>query len=99
MHTYVCASWQFVEALPKRAVLNRSYEQLKIIFNMADTDKSGRVSQQEFFTWSLNYAAKSSGAGMVKIFSRYDPTERGYRCTETLTRGRVCTTEQATPYE
>ena len=36
---------------------------------------------------------------VVKIFSRYDPTERGYRCTETLTRGRVCTTEQATPYE
>lgn len=74
---YVCASWQFVEALPKRAVLNRSYEQLKIIFNMADTDKSGKVSQQEFFTWSLNYAAKSSGAGMVKIFSRYDTNNSG----------------------
>ena len=36
---------------------------------------------------------------VVKIFSRYDLGERGYRCTETLTRGRVCTTEQATPYE
>ena len=36
---------------------------------------------------------------VVRIFSRYDPTERGYRCTETLTRGRVCTTEQVAPYE
>ena len=36
---------------------------------------------------------------VVKIFSRYDRGERGYRCTETLTRGRVCTTEEATPYE
>ena len=36
---------------------------------------------------------------VIRIFSRYDPTERGYRCTETLTRGRVCTTEQVTPYE
>ena len=36
---------------------------------------------------------------VVRIFSRYDPTERGYRCAETLTRGRVCTTEQVAPYE
>ena len=36
---------------------------------------------------------------VVRIFSRYDPMERGYRCTETLTRGRVCTTEQAGPDE
>ena len=36
---------------------------------------------------------------VIRIFSRYDPTERGYRCAETLTRGRVCTTEQAAPYE
>ena len=36
---------------------------------------------------------------VVKIFSRYDWGERGYRCTKTLTRGRVCTTEEATPYE
>ena len=36
---------------------------------------------------------------VVKIFSRYDPSERGYRCMETLSRGRVCTTEQAAPYE
>lgn len=31
---------------------------------------------------------------VVRIFSRYDPAARGYRCIETLSRGRVCTTEQ-----
>jgi hypothetical protein len=30
---------------------------------------------------------------VTKIFGRYDPAERGYTCTETLSRGRVCTTE------
>ena len=31
-----------------------------------------------------------------QIFSRYDPKKRGYTCTETLSRGRVCTTENVT---
>jgi len=31
---------------------------------------------------------------VARIFSRYDPAARGYRCIETLSRGRVCTTEQ-----
>ena len=31
---------------------------------------------------------------VMRIFSRYDPEARGYRCIETLSRGRVCTTEQ-----
>jgi len=31
---------------------------------------------------------------VTKIFGRYDPAERGYTCTETLSRGRVCTTER-----
>lgn len=28
-----------------------------------------------------------------QVFGRYDPTKRGYSCIETLSRGRVCTTE------
>ena len=28
-----------------------------------------------------------------QIFGRYDPLERGYTCTQTLSKGRVCTTE------
>ncbi len=30
---------------------------------------------------------------VTRIFGRYDPAQRGYSCTETLSRGRVCTTE------
>ena len=32
---------------------------------------------------------------VVRIYSRYDPLTRGFRCTETLSRGRVCTTENS----
>lgn len=28
-----------------------------------------------------------------KVFTRYDPDKAGFRCTQTLSRGRVCTTE------
>jgi len=30
-----------------------------------------------------------------RIFARYEPGQRGYHCTETLSRGKVCTTERA----
>ena len=30
-----------------------------------------------------------------KVYNRYDPSKAGYRCTQTLTRGTVCTTEGA----
>lgn len=29
-----------------------------------------------------------------KVYGRYDPNSGGYRCTDTLSKGRVCTTEQ-----
>ena len=32
---------------------------------------------------------------VVRIYSRYDPSARGFRCKETLSRGRVCTTENS----
>ena len=32
---------------------------------------------------------------VMRVFARYDNTNRGYRCTETLSRGLVCTTEGA----
>jgi hypothetical protein len=32
-----------------------------------------------------------------KLFTRYDPSREVYRCSETVTRGRVCTTEAADP--
>lgn len=30
---------------------------------------------------------------VTQVYDRYDPQSAGYRCEETLTRGRVCTTE------
>ncbi len=32
---------------------------------------------------------------VMRVFARYDNTNRGYRCTETLSKGLVCTTESA----
>lgn len=32
-----------------------------------------------------------------KVFTRYDPDKAGFRCTQTLSRGRVCTTEAPEP--
>lgn len=32
-----------------------------------------------------------------KVFTRYQPERAGYRCTQTLSRGKVCTTEAPEP--
>lgn len=47
--------------------------------NMATTLQSERVS----YPFTLN-----------RVYNRYDPTRSGIRCKQTLTRGRVCTTEK-----
>ena len=46
---------------------------------IATTVVSDRVSQP----FTLN-----------RVYNRYEPGQAGYRCEQTLTRGRVCTTEQ-----
>jgi DNA-binding transcriptional regulator YdaS (Cro superfamily) len=38
-------------------------------------------------------SAVSQPFSVRRVYRRYVPGSRGYRCTETLTRGRVCTTE------
>lgn len=40
------------------------------------------ISEQVSYPFTLN-----------RVFNRFVPGSRGYRCTQTLTRGRVCTTE------
>ena len=42
---------------------------------------------------TLNSSAVGTPFSVRRIYRRYVPGSRGYRCTETLTRGRVCTTE------
>lgn len=41
----------------------------------------------------LYSSAVSAPFSLRRIYRRYEPGKAGYRCTETLTRGRVCTTE------
>ena len=42
---------------------------------------------------ALSAPGVSRDVEIVRIFSRFDPAARGFRCTQTLSRGRVCTTE------
>jgi hypothetical protein len=42
---------------------------------------------------TLYSSAVSTPFSVRRVYRRYVPGSRGYRCTETLTRGRVCTTE------
>lgn len=42
---------------------------------------------------SLYARGVSSPFSVRRIYRRYEPGRSGFRCTETLTRGRVCTTE------
>jgi len=42
------------------------------------------------------FSDRVSGPFTVRrIYDRYEPASRGYRCEETLSRGRVCTTEDS----
>lgn len=43
---------------------------------------------------SLYSTAVSTPFSIRRIYRRYEPGSSEYRCTETLTRGRVCTTEK-----
>lgn len=42
---------------------------------------------------SLSTPGVSGAFALRRIYRRYEPGSNGYRCTETLSRGRVCTTE------
>ena len=51
--------------------------------NVSTTVRSERVS----YPFTLN-----------RVYNRYDPNSSGIRCKQTLTRGRVCTTESEDPW-
>ena len=42
---------------------------------------------------TLYSSSVSTPLSVRRIYRRYVPGSSGYRCSETLTRGRVCTTE------
>ncbi len=43
---------------------------------------------------SLYSSRSSTPFSLRRIYRRYEPGTKGYTCTETLSRGRVCTTEK-----
>lgn len=63
---------EFVESMPAHVRASNSPEQLRTWFEMIDLDGSGQVSRDEHLKWSLNAATMASGAGVEKIFQRYD---------------------------
>jgi hypothetical protein len=42
---------------------------------------------------TVDSAAVSAPFALRKVYRRYDPTNTGFRCVDTLSKGRVCTTE------
>lgn len=63
---------EFLGAIPERVRQMHSLSEIQAWFNLIDTDKSGFVSMEEFFRWSLSAASISSGSGIVQAFQRYD---------------------------
>ena len=63
---------EFEAALPKTVREKHSRKEIRRWFQMIDDDGNGKVSLDEHFAWALNAAALSSGAGVKKIFAKYD---------------------------
>jgi hypothetical protein len=62
---------------------------LTIKHRFARSDDGLSIAQRT----ALSAPGVSREVEVVRIFSRFDPAARGFRCTQTLSRGRVCTTE------
>ena len=56
---------------------NLSDVHLREVFDSIDTDRSGDISMEEYFLWTLSIAHESTGTGIVDIFQKYDKTGEG----------------------
>ena len=63
---------EFVKSLPQHVRDSTPPDQLRTWFDMMDLDGSGEISRDEHLKWSLNAATVASGAGIEKVFQRYD---------------------------
>ena len=63
---------EFEAALPETVREKHSRKEIRRWFQMIDDDGNGKISLDEHFAWALNAAALSSGAGVKKIFAKYD---------------------------
>ena len=73
--------WHFVVQLP---------DGLNVAHRFTRSDDGNSLAQRT----RLSDPGTGHDFVVTKIFGRYDPADRGYTCTETLSRGRVCTTER-----
>ena len=71
-------SWEeFYNVVPDDMKRVNSKEQIRDLFDSADADKSGQITIDEYFVWTLSVAAEQSGTGLESLFRRYDSNGTG----------------------
>lgn len=68
---------EFVMWLPPKMRVKHPTPELRQLFEAIDTSKNGQIDVCEFFLFSLRHAARTLGASLEMIFSRYDRDQRG----------------------
>lgn len=69
---------EFVSMLPDVTRAKFSQADIRMWFDLADTDKSGELSISEFFMWTLSSASEKFGTdALMSVFSKYDPNSSG----------------------
>ena len=63
--------------VPTKMLASSSKEEIRELFDSIDTDKSGKISMNELFLWTLKYAQEETGTGIESVFRRYDKMGRG----------------------
>jgi len=69
---------EFLDAVPPHVREMRSPREIRRWFDMLDKNKTGCVSIDEFYKWSLGAASMSSGSGIMKTFARFDSDGDGH---------------------
>lgn len=83
-------SWEeFYLCIPASIKERSSPEELHGLFASVDQDKSGYVTIDEYFMWTLNVCVQQSGGGLDTIFRRYDKDNTGYLDPDEFSQ--VCT--------
>ena len=73
-----CLDWEEFKAAPGgRLGPKLSERELREIFDEMDTDKSGTISLDEFFLYTLAAASHNTGSGIEAIFRKYDRNKEG----------------------
>ena len=61
-------------------------DDLRDVFDSVDADKSGDISMEEYFLWTLSIAAEKAGSGLEEMFKRYDSSGEGVLDADEFTR-------------